>query len=71
MSPFLTSLMEPSDDHVVETNADGFVILPRPGRGEAFNALARQVLNRDDGYVALPRTDGGVGYDAVYVIPTD
>lgn len=70
MPLFLTTLREGSECHSVEQASDGFLIVPVPGREEAFNDLARRVINGANGdYAAFPRLDGHVGYDGVHIIP--
>jgi len=69
MPLFLTTLREPSPDHTVEPVEDGFLILPRPGREDQFNALARLVIEHVGPFAVFPRKGAGGRYDSVHIVP--
>lgn len=62
-------LDEPSEDHSVEAAEVGFVIRRRDGRADAFDRLARKLIDTAHGVLALPTTDGRGGYESVHIIP--
>lgn len=73
MGPFLKTLRRGGADFAVEPTEAGFAIVRRSsGDPEAFNALAREAVNRSGvDFVALPRSDGQAGYDQVIILPID
>jgi hypothetical protein len=59
------------DDPVyrLETNADGLTLVRRAGQSDAFNTLARQLINgAGSEFVVLPISDGQTGYERVVLL---
>lgn len=71
MTSFLKSLRKPGRFCRVE-KADGGFFLVRADDGDAFNALAREAIDKSGSdYVALPVSDGKAGYERVFIMPMD
>ncbi|HYC68824.1 hypothetical protein [Brevundimonas sp.] len=71
MTLFLTTLAEPSDDHRIERVTDGFLIFPRPGREQQFDALARRAVEYVGPFAAFARRGPDGLYDCVHILPED
>lgn len=69
MPLFLTTLREPSVNHLVEAVGEGFLILPQSGREREFDTLAREVINHVGPFAAFGRRDSGGLYDSVHILP--
>ena len=68
MQLFLLELMQGSADHSVEVTDDGVVIHRKGGHVEAFDALARQVMETVGDFAAFPRKDEDGHYDCVFIL---
>ena len=72
MPLFLTTLLVGGPSYTVEPAEPGFQIVRREGHDEAFNEVARLVIEKaGPSFVAFPRSDGVGGYDCVHIIPHD
>ena len=70
MGRLLDSLKAPSQTYAVEPAGDGFVLVADQTHRAEFNALVRELLNRQtDEFVILPVTDGGDGYERAVILP--
>lgn len=69
MPLFLTSLREPSENHAVEPLSVGFLILPKPGREDQFDELARRSIEHLGPYSAFGRRGDDGRYEAVHILP--
>lgn len=70
MPLFLTTLREGGPSFTIEEIDDGFLIHLVPGHEQAFNQVARAVIDHaGPHFAAFPRSDGKGGYNCVYVIP--
>ena len=72
MPIFLATLLGGGPSYTVEPAEPGFQIVRREGQDEAFNEVARRVIEKaGPSFVAFPRSDGQGGYDCVHIIPHD
>ncbi len=69
MPLFLTTLREPSVNHLVETVSEGFLILPQMGRELEFDDLAREVINHVGPFAAFGRRGDDGLYECVHILP--
>lgn len=68
---FLASIREPSANHSVVKVAEGFMILPKPGREVEFNALAREAVNHVGPFRAFARRGDDGCYLSVHILPEE
>lgn len=70
MGKLLETLKAASATYAVQTAGGGFVLVAGVAHRAEFNALVRDLLNRQtDEFVVLPVTDGGTGYDRAVILP--
>ncbi|CAN5307297.1 hypothetical protein BH10PSE1_BH10PSE1_13660 [soil metagenome] len=70
MGKLLDTLRTASETYAVETAGDGFVLVAAEAHRDEFNALVRELLNREAvEFVVLPVTDGGTGYERAIILP--
>lgn len=68
MQLFLLEVMQGSAVHSVEVTDDGFTIHRKDDHVEAFDVLARQVMQTVGDFAAFPRKDADGHYDCVHVL---
>lgn len=72
MGALLQRLREVAASQGSEETDYGFSLRPEPDAPARFNRLVERVMDEaGDDYIALPTTDGGTGYDRVFIIPLD
>jgi hypothetical protein len=71
MGRLLDRLLETSPDYDIRRADGGFVLTRRPGRDEAFSALARDAANRAGDDCLIFSTRDGAGYSQIFVVPLD
>lgn len=72
MGRLLDKLIQGTPACVVKSETDGFTLVGKPDRLDAFSDLVREAVDQaGDDYVVFPTSDGSHGYSQMFVVLLD
>jgi len=70
MGRLLDRVLRGSHAYSVRTDAGGFLLLPRPGRRDEFDAFVTRLMDEPPNeFVAFPASEGDGSFSQVFICP--